>query len=255
MPSMMDSEPFDGTISTAEEARRMCVLGNRMLALDQVMDAFGHVTVRNPEDPNTFFIAWATSPAFVTLDDLLLCDFEGNILSKDTRRPYGERILHSRIYKARPDVNAICHGHPSSVQPFYCTNIPLIPVGGGGIFIDGIPILEEWDPESGIHIATIDAGDSLAQALGGNRAALIRNHGIVTVGNCVQELVVVSNSLVKMAESLFRILQIGGTPIPVNPEIAKKSSERSLASIGIERNWNYKLRGIKAAYPDLYDML
>ena len=52
MPSMMDSEKFDAIVSTAAEAKRMCVLGNRILAHDNVMDAFGHVSVRNPEDPD-----------------------------------------------------------------------------------------------------------------------------------------------------------------------------------------------------------
>ena len=254
MPSMMATEPFDGTVTTAAEAKRMCVLGNRILAHDKAMDAFGHVTVRNPEDPNTFFISWATSPAFVTLDDLTLCDFDGNILSNDTRRAYGERILHARIYKARPDVNAVCHGHPRPLLPFYSTNIPLEPMGGG-LFYDGVPMLQEWDPESGVHIATIEAGDSLAEALGDGYAALIRSHGMVTAGDCVQQLVSVSNSLISSAEALYMVLQIGATPYRITPDQAQKSKTASLGAIGIERSWNYKLKNLKETDPDILDLI
>jgi ribulose-5-phosphate 4-epimerase/fuculose-1-phosphate aldolase len=251
---MMVTEKFDGKITTAEEARKMCVIGNRMLAQDKAMDAFGHVSVRNPENPNTFFISWATSPALVTLDDLTLCDFDGNILSNDSRRPYGERILHARIYKARPDVNAVCHGHPRPLLPFYCTGNPLKPIVGG-LFYDGVPMLNEWDPESGVHIATIDAGDSLAQVLGGGYAALIRSHGMVTVGDCVQQLVVVTNALIGLAESLYMVLQIGAAPYYVTPGQAQKSAEASLGAIGVERSWNYKLKYLKEVFPDIKDLL
>jgi ribulose-5-phosphate 4-epimerase/fuculose-1-phosphate aldolase len=251
---MMGTEKFDGSIATAEQARKMCVIGNRVLARDNVVDAFGHVSVRNPEKPGTFFISWATSPAFVTLGDLMLCDFDGNVLSEDSRRPYGERILHARIYKARPDVNAICHGHPKALLPFFCTGIPLRPVGGA-LFYDGVPMLHEWDPESGAHIATVDAGDSLAQALGGELAALIRSHGIVTVGDCVQQLVVVSNALVGQAEALYSILQIGAAPYYISADQAKKSKEAALGAIGVERSWNYKIRNLKETDPDILDLL
>ena len=255
MPSMMATEKFDGTITTAVEARKMCVIGNRMLADDRVLDAFGHVTVRNPENPETFFISWATSPAFVTMDDLQLCDFDGNILSNDTRRPYGERILHARIYKARPDVNTVCHGHPSSLLPFVCTNVALKPItAGGALFYDGVPLLKEWDPESGLHIATIAAGDSLAEALGGHRAALIRSHGMVTVGDCVQQLCTVSNSLVGMAASQYTVLQLGVEPFYIGKEEAEKAVEASLGAIGIERSWNFKVKRIKEVFPDIKDL-
>ncbi|MCL1805390.1 MAG: class II aldolase/adducin family protein [Clostridiales bacterium] len=255
MPSMMTTEKFDGTITTADQARKMCVIGNRMLANDRVLDAFGHVTVRNPERPDTFFISWATSPAFVTLDDLQLCDFDGNILSDDKRRPYGERILHARIFKARPDVNAVCHGHPSSLIPFFCTDTPLRPLtAGGALFFEGVPLLKEWDPESGVHIATIAAGDSLAEALGNGRAALIRSHGMVTVGDCVQILCTVSNSLVGTAATQYTVLQLGAEPFYLSAGEAEKAVETSLGAIGIERSWNYKVKHIKEIFPDIKDL-
>ena len=252
MPSMMGNEEYSGGIKTAAEAKQMCVLGNRMLAMAHILDAFGHVSVRNPERPDTFYISWATSPEFVTVDDLQLCDFDGNVLENADRRAYGERILHARIFKARPDVNAVCHGHPSSLLPFLCTDIPLEAVtAGGAIFYEGVPVLKEWDPESGLHIATIPAGDSLAETLGNKRAALIRNHGMVTVGEYVEQLVVISTALSGCAESLARLLPLGVKINYLSTEEAKLASEASLGAIGIERSWNYRLKKLKEMFPDL----
>jgi ribulose-5-phosphate 4-epimerase/fuculose-1-phosphate aldolase len=116
-------------------------------------------------------------------------------------------------------------------------------------------MLSEWDPESGVHIATIDAGDSLAQALGDGLAALIRSHGTVTVGDCVQQLVVVSNALVGQAEALYSILQIGAAPYYMSPDQAKKSKEVALGALGVERSWNYKIRYLKLTDPDIINLL
>jgi ribulose-5-phosphate 4-epimerase/fuculose-1-phosphate aldolase len=249
---MMGTEKFDGTIRTAEEARMHCVLANRILAHEKILDAFGHVSIRNPENPGTFFISWATSPEFVTPDDLQECDFDGNVLSNASRRAYGERILHARIFKARPDVNAVCHGHPATLLPFLCTDIPYRPLtAGAAMFYEGVPVLREWDPESGLHIATIPAGDSLAETLGNKRAALIRSHGMVVVGENVQQMVVVAIALSGGAEAQYKILQLGVTPRYLSDEEAKKASDVALGAMGIERFWNYRVKKVKEAFPDL----
>ena len=255
MPSMMGRETYSGKITTAREAQIMCVLGNRICAMDEIVDAFGHVTVRNPENPDTFFISWATSPEFVTIDDLQLCDFEGNIQNQDPRPAYGERILHARIYKARPDINAVCHGHPDSLMHFICSDIPYTPVGNGAaLFPDGVPLLTEWDPESGRGISTVSAGDSLANTLAHRRAVLIDGHGIVAVEDCVEKLVVVCSTLKSTAELLSRMLQIGATPQSVDPEALKLTAMTTLGAVGVNRAWNYKLRKVKEKFPDLMSL-
>jgi ribulose-5-phosphate 4-epimerase/fuculose-1-phosphate aldolase len=256
MPSMMGNEKYNGAVNTAAEAKTLCVFGNRILAMEKILDAFGHVSVRNPENPNVFFISWATSPEFVTVDDLQECDFEGNVVDKAGRRSYGERILHARIYKARPDVNAVCHGHPSALLPYVCSDIPIKPVtAGGALFYDGVPVLKRWDPESGLHIATVSAGDSLAETLSGHRAALIRNHGMVAVGEYVQQMVVTAVTLAGSAEALTKVLQVTPDPRYLGAEESKQAAEVALGALGIERFWNYRVRKLKEAFPDLRDQI
>ena len=97
---------------TAREAVGSLVWANRILANENIVDYLGHVSVRNPENPKTFFIARGIAPATVTKKDMLEVDFEGNVLTRTQFRPYSERIIHGAIYKVRPDVNSVVDAHP-----------------------------------------------------------------------------------------------------------------------------------------------
>jgi len=252
---MMASEQFDGTLKTAGEAKKLCVAANRILAFEKVLDAFGHVSVRNPENPETFFISWATSPEFVTLDDILECDLDGTVITNTARRAYGERIIHASILKHRPDVNAVCHGHPKSLYPFVCGDIPFLAITPGcAVFHEGVPMLKEWDPESGLHISTVSAGDSLAEALGQKRAALIRSHGMVVTGDYVQQMVLSSIALMEGADILWKVLAAGAVPTPLGDGEAKNAAGVALGALSVERAWNYRVIKLKEAFPDLKNM-
>ncbi|MDR0489712.1 MAG: class II aldolase/adducin family protein, partial [Oscillospiraceae bacterium] len=65
--------------NTIQDAKRMLVLANRILANEGVFDAFGHISIRNPENPETFLITRSLSPELVTMDDILTLDFDGNV--------------------------------------------------------------------------------------------------------------------------------------------------------------------------------
>ena len=128
MALMYSIEQYAGAAATAEEALEQCVLANRILANENVLDAFGHVSVRNPEKKETFFQSRSRAPELVTRADILEFDLDGTLRTKTKARPYGERIIHGAILKARPDVNAVFHGHPHSVIPFSSTGVPVRPI-------------------------------------------------------------------------------------------------------------------------------
>ena len=83
------------------------VKASHILHQQGVAAAFGHVSARIPET-DTFIFPPRMSPALVRAENLLLLDVEGNQLSGDGR-PNTEFWIHARIYKARPDIQAICH--------------------------------------------------------------------------------------------------------------------------------------------------
>ena len=101
------------------------VAANRVLARLKILDAFGHVTIRHPANPQRYLMARSIAPAIVTVDDIVELDLESNPIDARGRAPSIERFIHGEIYKLRPDVKAIVHSHSPAVIPFSVSRISL----------------------------------------------------------------------------------------------------------------------------------
>lgn len=169
------------------------VCANHILYHEGVVDGFGHVSARHPQQPDRFLLARSIAPAMVTREDIMEFDSDGNAMDARGRRPYLERFIHSEIYRARPDVAAIVHSHSPSVIPFGVTGTGLRPVYHLSGFLAGpAPIFEIRDVgglQTDMLIRTPELGAALARALGGSAYALMRGHGSVAVGVSVKQVV------------------------------------------------------------------
>ncbi len=97
------------------------VLANRILNDRGVLDAYGHVSIRHPADPNRYLMARAIAPGLVTADDIMEFDLDSNPVDRRGRALFIERFIHGEVYKARPDVNSVIHTHSAGVIPFSVT--------------------------------------------------------------------------------------------------------------------------------------
>ena len=104
------------------------VAASRILADQGVVDAFGHVSIRHPANPNRYLMSRAIAPALVTADDIMEFDLDSNPVDQRGRGMFIERFIHGEVYKARPDVNAVVHSHSPGVIPFGVTQVPMRPV-------------------------------------------------------------------------------------------------------------------------------
>jgi HCOMODA/2-hydroxy-3-carboxy-muconic semialdehyde decarboxylase len=172
--------------SSHEAALLDVVIANRVLALEGVLDAFGHCSVRDPFDPNRYLMSRSLAPALVTADDIVQHDLDNNAITHTEQKLYYERWIHGEIYKARPDVNAIVHSHSPTVVPFASTRAPLRPLLHNAAFLGfGTPVFEirNFIPDSDLMISTAALGKALAEALGPTaHVVLLRGHGNVVVG-------------------------------------------------------------------------
>ena len=117
------------------------VLANHIMYDQNVVDGYGHISVRNPSNPNTFFLDRSVAPSVVTVEDIIEFDMNGKALNGDTRTAYGERFIHSGILRNRPDINSVIHGHASPILPFGMTGTTLKPVYHMSAFLgEGAPI-------------------------------------------------------------------------------------------------------------------
>ena len=89
------------------------VIANRILAREEVVDAYGHVSIRNPDNPKHFFLSRSVSPELVERDDIVELGLDGQPVRDEKRALYLERFIHAAIYEARPD---ICQRFPHLVR-------------------------------------------------------------------------------------------------------------------------------------------
>ena len=169
------------------------VAANRILAAHGVIDAYGHVSLRSPDNPNRFFLARAIAPEKVQIEDILEYDLDSKPLDPKGRDSVNERFIHSEIYRARPDVMSVVHNHSPSVVPFSVTGVKLRALFHMASFIgvEGLPNFEIRKVKKGSDLLVRDAklGAALAKTLGKNAAALMRGHGSVTVGENIMRSV------------------------------------------------------------------
>ena len=161
------------------------VAANRILADQGVLDAYGHVSIRHPGNPNRYLISRAMSPADVTAADIMEFDLDSAPVDRDGRSMFLERFIHGEIYKVRPDVNAVIHSHSPGVIPFGITNVPLRPVFHTASFLYvGVPVFEirEVGGATNMLVGNATLARALAATLADKPVALIRGHGNVVVG-------------------------------------------------------------------------
>ena len=165
------------------------VAANRTLARLNVLDAFGHVSVRDPRNPHRYLISRSIAPESVTAADILVLDLDSQAVDPkdDGKLLYRERFIHGEIYKARPDVNAVVHSHSPTVVPFTVTRAKLRPLLHNAGFLGlGVPLFEirkSVGDGTDLMILTPNLGKDLAKKLGKDAAVvLMRGHGDSVVG-------------------------------------------------------------------------
>ena len=222
------------------ELKRL-VAANRILANEGVVDAFGHVSVRDPRERERFWLSRSRSPALVEIDDLMEFSLDGTAIDARGRTPYGERVIHAAVYAARKDVQSVVHNHAYDVLPFTITKEPLRPIVHTASVIGAeIPV---WDIRTkfgatDMLVRSLEQGRDLATALGNNTCALLRGHGAVVVGASIERAVLTAIYLQVNAKVLLQALQLG-PPEALSAEEIARSSETQFSPLALDRSWEY----------------
>lgn len=225
-----------------ERARADLVIANRILAHENVVDAYGHVSVRHPQDPKRFLLARSLSPEMVAPADIMEFDLEGNALGGDRRQPYLERFIHSAVYEARPEVVAVVHAHAEDVLPFGITSAPLRPVIHSGSFMgEQVPVWDIRDKfgDTNMLVTNAPQGRDLAMRLGGNNVALMRGHGFVAAARSLIEVVRMSVYVPRNARVQMAAMQLGAVKPLSRGEIAARNAGYKPNSPETWRAWEY----------------
>lgn len=172
------------------------ITATHILANENILDFFGHVSARSAKNPDHFFMPRAMAPALVTRADIVEVGLDCKPVAANAPRLNGERFIHCGIYRARPDVGSVIHTHDLAVIPFGLTKIPLRPVvAQAGFLPPQTPLFEVrdhngGDARRGMLVLDDKLGDALARTLGPHPVVLMRGHGEAVVGRSVREATV-----------------------------------------------------------------
>jgi HCOMODA/2-hydroxy-3-carboxy-muconic semialdehyde decarboxylase len=228
-------------MSQLDDILRDLVIANRILANEDVVDAYGHISVRHPDNPKRFFLARSLAPELVERHDLIEFDAEGEPV-KDKRQPYLERFIHAAIYEARPEVTAVVHAHAEDTLPFGIAERPLKPVIHSGSFIGAsVPVWDIRDQfgDTDLLVRNMAQGRDLAKCLAGNSVALMRGHGFASAARSIIEVVRLSVYLPRNARVMMNALRLGEIKPLSQGEIAARAAGYRPYAPETWRAWEY----------------
>jgi HCOMODA/2-hydroxy-3-carboxy-muconic semialdehyde decarboxylase len=223
------------------EARQELATANRILANEGVLDAFGHISLRHPTNPDRYLISRYGAAELMKPDDILELTLDSKPVTPTSARLFSELVIHGCIYQARPEVMAVCHHHAPALMPFCIAGVPVVPVfhlgAAGGATV---PFWNQRDEfgDTNLLVVKPEEGRSLARALGPHGAVLMNNHGATVVGRDLRELVSRSIFMCQNAEYQLRAKFLGNVATLTAGETSLASTINALPNV-TNRTWEY----------------
>ena len=214
------------------------------------MGGAGHITVRDPGDPNSFWVQPYTLPfGHVRVSDLLLVDHEGQVIEGKGRLNRAAFAIHARLHQARPDVLAAAHSHSIHGKTFSTLGRTLDPISQDACaFYQDHGVHSEF---SGV-VYDVAEGDRIAHALGDGKAVILQNHGILTVGGSIESAIWRYIGM-ENACQVQLMAAAAGKPVAIPHDIAVKTRGQIGSEIsgiyGFKPYWDMIVRD----EPDLFD--
>lgn len=210
----------------------------------------GHITARDPEHRDRFWVnPFGMSFKQIRASDLICVDHDGAVVVGDWPVNQAAFAIHSRVHRARPDVNAAAHAHSVFGKTFSSLGIELDPLTQDSCAFYGDHAL--FDDFTGVVLDTAE-GDRIAEALGDNKMAILRNHGLLTVGASVDAAAwwFITGERTCQAQLLA---MSAGKPVPIDHDQAQKTQEQVGSEIAGQISFHALYSWIIAQEPDLLD--
>ena len=205
------------------------VAANRILVNEGVLDAFGHVSIRHPGNPERFLMGRNLAPALVKAEDILEYDLDGNAINPPANATHFlERFIHGEMYRKRADINAVVHSHSPNVIPFSTTQQPMRPLYHMSSFLSaGVPVFEirKVAGMSNMLISNVAIGKALAETLGDSNVILMRGHGDVIVAKTIQLVVFRAVYTEVNARLQLQAMTLGGPITYLEAEEGEKAAQ------------------------------
>ncbi|NQX88139.1 MAG: class II aldolase/adducin family protein [Halioglobus sp.] len=173
----------------------------------------GHVTVRDPEYPDRFWVnPFGHNFKLMTVSDLICVDHEGNVVIGDRPVNLAAFAIHSELHKARPDIVSAAHSHSMYGRTFSTLGItPKMISQDATMFYNDVALC---DAGSGAVVMDTQVSRQMAEALGEKKALIHQNHGLITTGGSVDSAVWWFVSLERVCQSQL-LAEASGAPVEI----------------------------------------
>jgi ribulose-5-phosphate 4-epimerase/fuculose-1-phosphate aldolase len=224
------------------------IVATRILANEKVLDAFGHVSVRHPHDPQRYFIPRHRAPELAEVSDLVELTLDSEPVRPTDFRLYSEKVIHGEIYKARPDVHAVVHHHAHAVLPFAISGQEIVPVFHLGAVMGKVQFWDQRDEfgDTNMLVVKPEEGASLARALGPHWTVLMRRHGASVAGLSLRELTFRTVFTCDNARLQSQAMAHGHVDA-LSPGEAKLTAAHQSRPPSTNRAWDYWVRQVEKA--------
>jgi ribulose-5-phosphate 4-epimerase/fuculose-1-phosphate aldolase len=184
----------------------------------------GHITARDPERLDHFWVnPLGMSFRQIRVKDLLLVNHEGEVVEGNWPLNLAAFVIHSQIHAARPDVVSAAHAHSVHGKAWSSLRRPLDPLTQDACAFYGDHAL--FEDYTGA-VFDIEEGKRIAHALGGSKAAILSNHGLLTVGHSVDEAAWWFITMERTCQAQL-LAEAAGTPVPIGHDVAERTARQT----------------------------
>lgn len=216
------------------EARRLVAETNRLLYMEGLVGASGHVSVRGPDGDMAYINPFTASRGEIRPEDVVGVTFDNDPVDPEAPRPVGEAEIHTALYRTRDDVGAVLHVHPPVATLFGITGTDLVPVSIRGSVLDGpVPVLDRPD-----KITDRADSDPMLEAMGDENQVLIRGHGAVIADRDVKRAFARAVYIERNATYQWNA-SVLGNPNPLSPEEVARLREQNWVDSSIDKRWHF----------------
>jgi len=223
-------------VPTHSELREQLADACRVLFRLHLVDYMGHCSARIPGTEHVLIkprhSLHIRSQDRLRPQDMAVIDLDGHHVDGPYPPP-GERFIHTRIYRARPAVQAVVHTHQPMATVMGIGNAPILPVlhVGGELVETPAPV---WPCAK--LVTNDELGDELARAMGDHPVVLLQGHGVASAAATLAEAALQAIHLEQLAEANWRVLAMGRQPRVIP---ADELQQRASSGVGWEVRWAY----------------
>ncbi len=242
---------FDSTADERQHRKVRLAAGFRMFSKAGFDEGVaGHITARDPEFTDTFWVnPFGLHFSLVKASDLIRVDHEGNVVEGSWPVNGAAFAIHSQVHAARPDAVAAAHSHSVHGKALSTLGVTLAPITQDVCaFYDDHALFDDF---TGV-VLDVEEGKRIAHALGDNKAVILRNHGLLTVGHSVDSAVWWFMTMERSCQAQL-LAMAAGTPVHISPDNARLTYGQVGSELAGWFQFQPLFERIRREQPDLQD--